>query len=428
MRRICSNSRITRIFPTRAARSMTDTGKSILRFLIPVLLVAAGAALWYWRTTAGPAPATPPPVPVVAGMVEQRDVPLWLTGIGTVQSLHSITLRPQVDGVLTEVLFREGQLVKRGELLARIDDRAIVATLRQAEAELARNQAQLKVAELDLSRYQNLLQDEAVSRQTLEQQRALVEQLKATLQASAASIAVQEVQLSHTRITASVSGRVGLRQIDPGNLVRTSDSTGLTTVTQIDPIAVLFALPQQDLPKVQALLQTSATDVPVLAFSRDSTQPLARGRLSMIDNAVDSASSTLRLKAEFSNANAQLWPGQFVSVQLLADTRRQAIVVDSRAVKLGLDGRYVLRIEDGKARMVPVQTLHEDDILTVIGAGLAVGDQVIIDGHSRITLDAAVSVLDTRPVPQRSTDTNFTDTHFTDDNSSTDTHLTRDTH
>ncbi|HVL01415.1 MAG TPA: efflux RND transporter periplasmic adaptor subunit [Dongiaceae bacterium] len=390
---------------------MTDTGKSVLRHPVPWLLAVAlvGAVLWKWLGSPAAKPPTPPPAPVVVGLVEQRDVPRWLSGIGTAQSLHSVTLRPQVDGVLNEVLFREGQFVTEGQLLARIDDRSILAELRQAQAEQARNQAQLKAAELDLTRYRNLLKDEAVSRQTLEQQLALVDELKATVQANAASIAVTEVQLSHTRITSPVSGRVGLRRVDPGNLVRISDVNGLTTVTQIDPIAVVFALPQQDLPKVRALLVENADNVPVIAFDRDQAAPLAQGRLSMIDNAIDGASGTLRLKAEFNNTDGRLWPGQFVSVQLLAETYLQVLVVDSSAVKQGLDGSYALRIEDGKAQMVPVQIGYRDDAITVISQGLSAGDQVIVDGHSRVIPGAAVNVIDTRPTPLRATDAALAD-------------------
>lgn len=385
---------------------MTDAGRSAFHhrgFLI-VAAVALAALLWWLLSPSAPPPKAAAPVPVVAGRVEVRDVPLWLAGVGTVQSLHNVTLRPQIDGVLTEVLFREGQQVSRGQLLARIDDRAIVAALQQARAEQARIEAQLKVAELDLTRYGNLLQDEAVSRQTLEQQRALVDELKAALRANAASIAVNEVQLSYTRITAPVSGRVGLRRVDAGNLVRASDAGGLTTVTQVDPISVVFSLPQQHLPQLQALLQQPSRAVPVLAFDRDAATPLAQGHLVMIDNAIDTATGTLKLRAQFTNSEGRLWPGQFVSVQLLAATLPSVVVIDSRALRRGLDGSYVLRIVDGKARVVAVETVYEDDTIVALRAGLAADDLVVVDGHSRVIADASVAITDTHPAPARATD------------------------
>lgn len=372
--------------------------------LLAVAAVLAAVVAWWWFSSSSSEPAKSHAVPVVASSVGQRDVPLWLTGVGSVQSLHSVTLRPQIDGILTDVLFREGQTVKKGQLLAKIDDRAIVAALDQARAEKARNEAQLKVAELDLVRYRNLLRDEAVPQQTLEQQQALVNQIRATLASTVASIAAGEVQLSHTRITSPVSGRVGLRRVDAGNVVRASDANGLFSVTQIDPIAVVFSLPQQDLPQVQQLLARTSADIPVVVFDRDQHAPLARGSLRTIDNTVDAATGTIRLKAEFGNGDGRLWPGQFVSVNVLIDTRRDAIVVDTRAVRQGLEGNYVFRIRNARVDVVSVKKLHEDDRIAVIaddpGAnGLAVGDQVVVDGYSRIIAGSAVSVTSTEPAP-----------------------------
>jgi len=396
-RGICSN---TSVSSHRALRRMSNAGRPVFRFRHPGLWVVAAVLavllLWWFLSLSRSAPTAPPAVPVVAGKVLLRDVPVWLTGVGAVQSLHSVTLRPQVDGVLTEVIFREGQFVKKGQLLAKIDDRAIVAALQQAQAEKARNEAQLKVAELDLVRYQNLLKDEAVPRQTLEQQHALVDQIKATLASNVAGIAANEVQLSFTRISSPVSGRAGLRRVDAGNVVRASDNTGLVTVTQIDPIAVVFSLPQQDLPQLQQLLSRDAATVKAVAFDRDLHTQLAQGQLSMIDNAVDAASGTIRLKAEFANADGKLWPGQFVSVRLLASTRSNAIVVDTRAVRQGLEGNYVFRIVDGKAKVVAVETVYEDDNIAVLDKGLAAGDLVIVDGYMRVNDGTAVAVTATQ--------------------------------
>lgn len=380
-------------------------------FLLALAALLAALLVW-WLASPTPKPAAPAAMPVVAGTVGQRDVPLWLTGVGTVQSVHNVTLRPQVDGILTEVLFREGETVRKGQLLARIDDRSIKAALEQARAEKARNEAQLKVAELDLVRYRNLLKDEAVPRQTLEQQQALVNQTKAALASTVASIAAGDVQLSHTRITSPVSGRVGLRLVDAGNVVRASDANGLVTVTQINPITVVFSLPQQDLPQIRQLLQRAGEEIPVMAFDRDQQVPLARGHLSTIDNTVDAATGTIRLKAEFDNAEGMLWPGQFVTINVLTGKHSNAMVVDARAIRQGLEGHYVFRITDGKAEVVKVEKQYEDDRIAVVANGLAAGDRVVVDGYSRITAGTAVSVSDTQAAPAE--DTRVDDTQAAD--------------
>lgn len=356
------------------------------RFAIAGIAVISTIGLTLWRILAPSQAANPPAaqvVPVSVAAVEQRDVPQRVSGIGTVQSLHSVTLRPQVSGVVTDVLFREGQLVEQGALLARIDDRSIRAALMQAQAEKARNEAQLKSAELDLVRYGNLLAEEAISRQTLEQQSAQVEQLKAAIRANDATIAAQQVQLSYTQITAPVTGRVGIRRVDPGNLVQAGDSTGLVSVTQIDPISVVFTLSQELLPRIQPLLQ-HARIAQVTAYDRDAGALLAQGRLVMIDNQIDAASGTIRLRAEFENADEKLWPGQFVTVQLQTSVSVNATVVPARTVQQGLQGAFVFRVRDTKAEVVPVGVAYQDDDIAVIGDGLAPGETVVIDGQSRL--------------------------------------------
>lgn len=331
-------------------------------------------------------------MPVSVVVVEQKDIPQLAVGIGTVQSLHNVILRPQVSGIVTEVLFEEGQQVKRGQLLARIDDRTILANLRQAEAEKARNEAQLKAAELDKSRYDNLLAEEAISRQTVEQQVALVEQLEAAIRANEATIAAQQVQLSFTKITSPVSGRVGLRRVDPGNLVQLGDADGLVTVTQVDPISVIFTLPQALLGRVQGLTNGDSF-AHVGAFDRDGGVLLAEGKLTTIDNQVDASTGTIRLRAEFANTQSQLWPGQFVTVRLQTGVSGNALVVPTRSVRQGLEGPFVFRVREQKAEVVPVQVGYRNDEITVITAGLAEGDSVVTDGHSRLTPNANVKLV-----------------------------------
>lgn len=358
--------------------------------IVVVVLIA-------WRLLASVLAGDPPeehlPVPVSVTLVEQRDVPQLAAGIGTVQSLHNVVLRPQVSGIVTEVLFVEGQQVKRGQLLARIDDRTIVSNLRQAEAEKARNEAQLKAAKLDKSRYDNLLAEEAISRQTVEQQVAQVEQLEAAIRANEATIAAQQVQLSFTKITSPVNGRVGLRRVDPGNLVQVGDANGLVTVTQVDPISVIFTLPQELLTRLQNLTHGDS-HAPVGAYDRDGGVLLSEGKLTTIDNQVDASTGTIRLRAEFVNTDGKLWPGQFVTVRLQTGVSGDALVVPARTVRQGLQGPFVFRVREHKAEVVHVQVGYSDDQIAVIQSGLAKGDSIVIDGHSRLKADAVVELVE----------------------------------
>jgi RND family efflux transporter MFP subunit len=289
-------------------------------------------------------------------------------------------------------MFREGQFVRRGDLLARIDDRAIAAALEQAEAEKAQNLADLQAAELDLTRYNNLVRDEAIPRQTVERQAALVAKLRATLLANEAAIAAARVQLSHTQIVSPLNGRVGIRRVDPGNLVRPTDAEGLVTVTQMRPIAVTFTLPQELLPRLQPLLNDPA-GAPVTAFERDAGAALAEGRLAIVDNQIDADTGTIRLKAHFPNDDGRLWPGQFVTVQLRTGLSENALVVPARAVQRGLEGSFVYRVRDGKAEAVPVTVEHAGDEIAVIGRGVAPGDTVVIDGQSRLKPGGTVRIV-----------------------------------
>jgi RND family efflux transporter MFP subunit len=357
------------------------------------VLVALAALLWW--IFGGKKPEMPPPPPVPVGVIraEQRDVAHMASGIGTVESLHNVTLRPQVEGVLAEVLFREGELVRKGDLLARIDDRSLAASLAQAQAEKARNEAQLRAAEQDLVRYSNLLKEEAISRQTVEQQEGTVGELKAAVRANDAAIASAQVQMSYTRIISPVSGRVGLRRVDPGNLVRSTDPDGLVTVTQIAPISVVFSLPQTLVSNIQPLLKQPG-GAPVTAFDRDNGTRLADGKLTMIDNQIDTTTGTIKLRAEFTNEDGSLWPGQFVTVRLQVGKSAAAVVVSPRAVKQGLEGPFVFRVTDGKAQVVPVAVGYTTDDAAVITKGIAAGDTVVSDGQSRLKDGAPVKIVD----------------------------------
>lgn len=334
------------------------------------------------RSDAQPANA-PPPVPVVTGRVEQRDVAHWRSGVGTVQSLQSAVLRPQVDGVLTEVLFEEGQKVRKGQLLARIDDRAIRADLGGAQAAVVRDRATLDAARSDLARLQHLSTDQLVSRQMLEQQTATVQQLQATGRGNQSAVDAAQVQLSYTRILAPMDGRIGLRQVDPGNLVRATDTQGLVTVQQTDPISVVFALPQDALPQLRQAL--AAGDVAVQALDRDGGQRLAEGTLQVIDNQIDETSGTVRLRARFANADDRLWPGQLVSVRVRIGQTTDALVVDAAAIQRGVEGSFVYRVVgDGSVEVLPVTVGDAENGQVAVQGELRVGDVIVRDGQSRL--------------------------------------------
>ncbi len=356
-----------------------------------VVLLAAGAWIYTRNSTTPPAASGGggSGVPVTVAEAQRRDVPQRMSAIGTVQSLHTVVLRPQVTGTVTEVLFVEGELVERGALLARIDDRTIKAALAQAQAEKASAEADLRIAELDLARYNGLSDRSIVPRQTLEQQAALVEKLKAAIRASEARIDVQRVQLSFTEIRSPVRGRAGIRRIDPGNLVQVGDEQGLVTVTQIDPISVIFTLPQEVLPRLRDVSKASQR-MQVTAFDRDGGEPLARGRLTTLDNQIDIATGTLRLRAEFVNTSGELWPGQFVTVQLETGTSANATVVPAHAIQQGLEGPFVYRVQNAVAEPVPVITSYFDDEIAVIVTGVVPGDSIVVDGQSRLKPGAKV--------------------------------------
>ncbi|WP_280395312.1 multidrug efflux RND transporter periplasmic adaptor subunit MexM [Pseudomonas aeruginosa] len=356
-------------------------------------LVAFGGWAWLGGDAGAKAAPAPARVPVNVARVERRDVEQQVSGIGTVTSLHNVVIRTQIDGQLTRLLVSEGQMVEAGELLATIDDRAVVAALEQAQASRASNQAQLKSAEQDLQRYRSLYAERAVSRQLLDQQQATVDQLRATLKANDATINAERVRLSYTRITSPVSGKVGIRNVDVGNLVRVGDSLGLFSVTQIAPISVVFSLQQEQLPQLQALLGGEAA---VRAYSRDGGSALGEGRLLTIDNQIDSSTGTIRVRASFDNRQARLWPGQFVAVSLHTGVRRDQLVLSSKAVRRGLEGNFVYRVAADRVEAVPVRVLQDIDGLSVV-EGLASGDQVVVDGHSRLMPGALVDIQEPRP-------------------------------
>ena len=371
---------------------MRIKNKKIVLSLLAIAMIAAGIA-WLTRPTVQ-TPRAAAAIPVRVIQVEQRDVPRFMSGIGAVLSLHSVMIRPQIDGILTHVRVKEGQTVKAGDLLATLDDRSIQASLNQAKALLAQNQALLRVAQIDLKRYEALSVDNGISKQTFDQQQALVNQLKATTQGNTAAIAAAQVQLSYTRLHSPVTGRVGIREVDPGNFLRVSDALGLFSVTQLDPIAVEFSVPQQQLPILHDLLNAQHPAV-VKAFLGDADHtgtPLGEGRLSLIDNQVSSSTGTIKVKAQFDNAQHTLWPGQLVNVAIQTGVNTNALVVPPQVVQRGLDGYFVYRIKEDVVETVVVQMVYQNTDLNII-TGVNTGDTLVIDGQSRLKPGSKIEVL-----------------------------------
>ncbi len=368
--------------------------------LVALLILLAALGLWYATKPAKAKLAAPSAIPVRVVSVVEKDVPRYVSGIGSVLSLHSVVVRPQIDGILTKILVKEGQLVSKGDLLATIDDRSIRASLDQARAQLGESQAQLQVAQVNLKRYKLLSVDDGVSKQTYDQQQALVNQLKATAQGNQASIDAAQVQLSYTQIRSPVSGRVGIRTVDEGNFLRMTDTQGLFTVTQIDPIAVEFSLPQHMLPTLQGLI-SDPQHARVKAYIGADTDGetgnlLGEGHLTLIDNQINANTGTIRAKAEFNNAGQKLWPGLLVTVKIQTALVKDALVVPPTVVQRGLDQPFVYRLKGDKVETVPVQMVFQGSGQNII-KGVAPGDVLVSDGQSRLKPGVTVQVLTDPP-------------------------------
>ncbi|MBB1599717.1 efflux RND transporter periplasmic adaptor subunit [Variovorax sp. UMC13] len=354
-----------------------------------VLLLGGGAwALTHQAAHAAKpeAPKAPPPVQVSTARVTPQNVQVYRSGIGTVASMATVTVRARIDGQLDKVGFVEGQDVKAGQLLAQLDPRTLQAQLAQAQATRARDAAQLANARADLQRYTTLLGQDAATQQQVDTQKALVHQLEATVQSDAAQVQYAQVQLSFTRIASPMNGRAGARLVDPGNIVHAADTNGLVVINQIDPIAVQFTLPEdavQDIHRAQQ--QQSAQPLSVVAYDRSGTQLLGTGKLILLNNQIDTATGTVQLKGSFANPQHTLWPGQYVNVRLQLDRRPDALTVPAAAVQRGQDNTYVWAVDaDDKAQNVPVHVVQIADGTAVIDKGLAAGQRVVTDGQYKL--------------------------------------------
>jgi multidrug efflux system membrane fusion protein len=304
--------------------------------------------------------------------------------VGTVTAAASVTVKARVDGQLDSVGFVEGQDVKAGQVLANIDPRALQAQLAQAQAQRAKDQATLLNARLDLQRYTRLQREDAATQQTLDAQRALVAQLEAATQTDDAQISYAKVQLDYTRIVAPIAGRVGARLVDPGNIVHAADANGLVVINQIDPITVLFSLPEEAVPAINAAMDRGQP-LPVVAYARDSNEPLETGTLVLLNNQIDTATGTVQLKGRFDNPRHRLWPGLYVNARLVLDARESALTVPAAAVQRSQTGTYVYTVDgSGVARPSPVKVERMQDGLAVIQEGLADGQRIVVDGQYKL--------------------------------------------
>ena len=321
--------------------------------------------------------------PVVVARAQKGDLPVYLNGIGTVTAFNTVTVRSRVDGAIVKVNFTEGQFVHQGDPLIEIDPRPYQVMLEQAEGQLAKDQAQLHDVQVDFERYQLLFNQGVVAKQQVDTQQAQVGQYQGAIKADQATIDNAKLQLVYAHITAPISGRVGLRLVDVGNIVHASDTGGLLVITQLQPIAVIFTLPQDQLPQVLAKLRTGG-QLPVEAYDRDDTTKIADGKLLTIDNQIDPTTGTYKLKTVFNNENNILFPNQFVNIHMLVDTKHGLNIVPAAAIQRGPQGTYVYLVEGNTAKIRPVTIAQTTGNEVGISSGLSDGDVVVIDGQDKL--------------------------------------------
>ncbi len=379
---------------TRPYDTERNTRRGVVIAACLAILVIAGTAYWYLSQgpdTARASRSARNAVPVTVATASRQDVPIYLTGLGTVQALFTVGIHAQVDGKLQDVFFKEGQRVKKGDVLAKIDPRLYQAALDQAKAHKAQDDAQLIAAEKDLARFQTLVIRNAETQQNVDLQQAKVDQTKAGIAADVAAIETAQTNLDYTDITATTDGRMGLRMVDPGNIVHASDQGAIAVLTQTEPAVVTFTLPAQTLDDVREAMKQG--DVQVAAYDRDNVRLLSTGTLSMIDNLIDQTTATYRLKATFGNEDEKLWPGEFVNARLLLQTRKNVVVIPPVAVQRGPHGLFTWVVkQDNTVEPRPIQTGATTGNHTIVLSGVDDGDRVVTDGQYKLETNSSVTL------------------------------------
>jgi multidrug efflux system membrane fusion protein len=389
--------------PEPGAHGTTTAASSKTRYWIWLLVIGVIAVGgWFYRSSRNASQAADPPaagagnkskggpnagnfvVPVVVATAQRGDLPVYFNGLGTVTAFNTVTVRSRVDGQLISVAFKEGQFVRQGDVLAQIDPRPFQVQLEQAQGQLAKDQAQRKDAEVNLERYALLFKEGVIPKQQLDTQASLVGQSDGAIASDQSQIDNAKLQLTYSRITAPISGRIGLRLVDAGNIVHATDANGLLVITQLQPISVIFSLPQDQLPDVNSKLR-SGVQLPVDAYDRDDTTKIATGKLLTIDNQIDLTTGTYKLKSIFANTDNALFPNQFVNVHLLVETKHDLMIVPAAAIQRGPQGTYVYAAGPDntvKIRVVTVAQTTGDNV--GLSAGLNSGDVVVIDGQDKL--------------------------------------------
>nr|WP_288357516.1 MdtA/MuxA family multidrug efflux RND transporter periplasmic adaptor subunit [uncultured Pseudomonas sp.] len=378
------------------AASRTPSSKR--QWLIGLLLLALVIVLIWWFWPSKQEPKGMPGwgfdnVPVRIAQVESRDFPIVLKALGTVTAYNTANVRARVDGQLTKVLFKDGQPVKAGDVLVQIDPRPYEIALQQAQGTLAENQAQLRAAEKDLALYRGLFKEDSIARQTLDTQEALVNQYRGTLQNNQAAVANAKLNLDFTKVRAPIDGRLGIRQVDLGNLVASGDTDPIVAITQTRPISVMFTLPEGELPSVLKQVRAEQKLV-VQAWDRSEKQQLAEGELESLDNQIDTATGTVKLKARFENADEMLFPNQFINTRLQVSVRSDALVVPIAAVQFGASGTFAYVIDgEDKVQVRKIKVGPSDGEFTVIEDGVSAGERVVVEGTDRLREGNKVEVI-----------------------------------
>jgi multidrug efflux system membrane fusion protein len=362
--------------------------------LIVVLAGGGGFALMRGTASKSSAAPTSPPVPIVAGTVAQHDVPIYLTGVGTVVAYNTDVVRSQIQGQLVSINFTEGQNVHAGDLLAQIDPRPYQAQIDQLTANRDRDQAQLTNALANLDRYTSLAQKGDATPQLLDTQKAQVSQLQNAVKSDSALIDAANIQLSYTRLTSPIDGIVGIRQIDIGNVIHPTDPNGLVVATQVEPISVIFTLPETDLPEIQQQQLQTKTPLMVLAYSQDGKIQLDQGKLTLVNNEILQTTGSIQLKAEFPNTAHRLWPGELISMRLLLDTRHDGLTVPASVVLQGQQGSYAYVINaDSSVAIRPVKVAQIWEGQALVDSGLQANEQVVVDGQYKLQPGTHVTIL-----------------------------------